>query len=141
MEKLIEKFKDYKLVHINTINDECYELIFSNEDSLFYPNLSINRYKRFNNSTLVSNIILPKVNSQGESIDYLIIRAFIAKSAGLEPLVRTNNNITINDLYQRYDSSLLGAFTLYNEEYYELYQSQDISDVIQTLNQLIVKII
>lgn len=48
MEELIKNFKGYKLVHINTINDECYELIFSNEDSLFYPNLSMNRYKRFN---------------------------------------------------------------------------------------------
>lgn len=140
MEELIEKFKDYKLVHINTIKDECYELIFSNEDSLFYPNLSINRYKRFNNSTLVSNIILPKVNSQGKSIDYLIIRAFIANSAGLDPLVSNNYNLTINDLYKKYDSSLLGAMTLYNE-YYELYQSQDISDVVKTLNQLVVKII
>ena len=35
MEELIEKFKGYKLVHINTINDECYELILSNEDMLY----------------------------------------------------------------------------------------------------------
>lgn len=140
MEELIEKFKDYKLVHINTIRDECYELIFSNEDSLFYPNLSMNKYRKFNNSTLVSDIVLPRVNSQGESIDYLIIRIFIDNSAGLDPLVSNNYNLTINDLYQKYDSSLLGAMTLYNE-YYELYQSQDISDVVKTLNQLVVKII
>lgn len=140
MEELIEKFKDYKLVHINTIRDECYELIFSNEDSLFYPNLSMNKYRKFNNSTLVSDIVLPRVNTQGESIDYLIIRIFIDNSAGLDPLVSNNYNLTINDLYQKYDSSLLGAMTLYNE-YYELYQSQDISDVVKTLNQLVVKII
>lgn len=140
MEELIEKFKGYKLVHINTIRDECYELIFSNEDSLFYPNLSMNKYRKFNNSTLVSDIVLPRVNTQGESIDYLIIRIFIDNSAGLDPLVSNNYNLTINDLYQKYDSSLLGAMTLYNE-YYELYQSQDISDVVKTLNQLVVKII
>lgn len=139
MEELIEKFNGYKLVHINTIRDECYELIFSNEDSLFYPNLSMNKYRKFNNSTLVSDIVLPRVNTQGESIDYLIIRIFIANSAGLDPLVSNNYNLTINDLYQKYDSSLLGAMTLYNE-YYELYQSQDISDVIKTLNLLVVKI-